>query len=173
MDARTPNGHTSCQITIAGAATDAAWSYYGNTEYEGNFAADIDALASEVYPSMTCTTSTSAIPYSRSFEARGIMSLGGDASAESVYADTTASLMVNQGSTYHGLVAAGHNGQDDSHAKPSRCESETAGPSPLEMWMSRQERHDLFSYQGVQQPKQKSKAVKGRSDASTKKKSRC
>lgn len=159
---RTTDGHTSGITNRTGLAADAEWSFYGNTGYEGNINEDLDALTSDVYPSTDCNTSTSSISHNHIVETRGNTFVRGT-STESIYADTTASLIANTGSA-HDVTTIGSDGQGYRRILPSRFDSQPSGPNQFEMWMSTQDRYDLVFYQGVQPATKKHKAAKGRSD---------
>lgn len=174
MDARTTRNTKAAASGLnarAGAMNDSAWAYYGNTEYEGNFTADIDAVVSEgEYPSIDNNARATLISYDLNVQASGSKS-GINTSAGRVITETATSLKVHHGSIYD-LAAADRPADYEYHTTPSRFEGEENGPSQIDMWMSTQERHELISYQGVQAPTKRLKAAKGRSNASTKKSSR-
>jgi len=166
MDATIPNGHAGDLATETGATGDSIWSYYGNTDYEGNFAADIDAIAHEASSSVGSNTSTFTNSCYNSVRPRGNSS-GGGSVAGSV-CPSTASLTVNWGSL-DDLPTTRPNAKHDGRISSPRFESTESGPTPLELWLGTEERHDLISYQGVQPLMKKRKSSRGCSGRSNRK----
>ena len=174
MDARTTetsNGATSGPIAKTGAKVDSEWDDCGNPNYVGDFTADIEAITGDVkYSSVNSNAHTSSIFPNLNSQARDGPS-GINTSVGYVYAETTASVEVQHGSIYD-LAEPLQPVDHDCHTRPSSFESEEIGLSPLDMWMSTQERHDLISYQGVKPLTRKRKATKGQREAPAKKRSR-
>lgn len=173
MDGRTTAGaKTICLAPNPGETTDSTWLYYGNTEFHGDFATDIDALAhGENCPSSTSNDNTPPPSHNANVEASGRQSTGRNTYAESIYVDTLASLNPNQGSICD-LEMEDSLPSRERHMRSPLFEHEANGPSPLETWMNTHERHDLFSYRGVQPATKKLKVARGPGDAGANKKGR-
>ena len=140
------------------------WAYQGNTQFVGDFAVDIDAIAndsssfsSESLEKDASITNNDSAYYNDSFGSEA--STGG-------YANSAESLQGNHGSAYDGTML------DQYHKAVQRPELPNFGTSmadlnPLELWAQKPESHEWIAHRGVEPWTKRRKTAKGRTQSKT------